>query len=66
MFEKVDVKGDSQHPVYKFLTANADVPDWNFTKYLVGKDGILIKRYAPTTAPDDPELRKDILSALGD
>jgi glutathione peroxidase len=64
MFEKVDVKGESQHPVYKFLTEDQDVPDWNFTKYLVGKDGQVIKRYAPPTKPDDPQLVKDINDAL--
>ncbi|MCA8946114.1 MAG: glutathione peroxidase [Planctomycetes bacterium] len=64
LFEKVDVKGDNQHPVYQFLTADSDVPDWNFTKYLVGKNGQLIKRYAPTTAPDDATLLADIDEAL--
>jgi len=64
LFEKLDVKGKNQHAVYQFLTAEHDVPDWNFTKYLVGKDGKVIKRYAPPTKPDDPQLRGDIEEAL--
>ena len=64
MFEKVDVKGENKHPVYQFLTAAHDEPDWNFAKYLVGKDGKVIKRYAPPTKPDDPDLLSDIASAL--
>ena len=64
MFEKLDVKGDGQHEIYKFLTADNEVPDWNFTKYLVGKNGEVIKRYAPTTKPDDPALLSDIDGAL--
>lgn len=65
LFEKMNVKGDEQHPVYQFLTADNEVPDWNFTKYLVGKDGQVVKRYAPTTKPDDAELLSDIDNAIG-
>ncbi|MCB9894570.1 MAG: glutathione peroxidase [Planctomycetes bacterium] len=64
MFEKVEVKGDGKHPVYQFLTSDQDEPDWNFTKYLVGKDGQVIKRYAPPTKPDDSQLLTDINDAL--
>jgi len=64
LFEKLDVKGDGQHPVYQFLTAAHDAPDWNFTKYLVGKDGQVLKRYAPPTKPDDTQLLADIEAAL--
>lgn len=66
MFEKVEVKkGAGQHPVYQFITANHAEPNWNFTKYLVGKDGQVIKRFEPTTAPDDPALKAAIEAALG-
>jgi glutathione peroxidase len=64
LFEKLDVKGENQHPIYQFLTAGHDVPDWNFTKYLVGKDGQVIRRYAPTAKPDDPQLLEDVEAAL--
>lgn len=64
MFEKVEVKGDGKHPVYQFLTADNDEPDWNFAKFLVGKDGKVIKRYAPQTKPDDAQLLSDINDAL--
>lgn len=65
LFEKVEVKkGGSQHPVYQFLTANHPEPNWNFVKYLVGKDGKVIKRYEPAVKPDDPALAADIEAAL--
>jgi glutathione peroxidase len=65
LFEKIEVqKGPGQHPVYQFPTDGFAEPNWNFTKYLVGKDGKVIKRYEPTTAPDDPGLMQDIADAL--
>lgn len=64
MFEKVDVKDAGQHAVYRFLTENFEVPDWNFAKYLVGRDGKVIKRYSPTVKPEDGELISDIEAAL--
>ncbi|HNH47763.1 MAG TPA: glutathione peroxidase [Myxococcota bacterium] len=64
LFQKVEVKGPGQSPVYQRLTADAPVPSWNFTKYLVGKDGRLVQHFAPTVRPDDPELRAAIEAAL--
>lgn len=65
LFEKVEVKkGDNQHPVYRFLTKAHAEPNWNFVKYLVGKDGGVIKRYEPATKPDDAGLLSDIEAAL--
>ncbi|MBX3458856.1 MAG: glutathione peroxidase [Planctomycetes bacterium] len=65
LFEKIEVKkGPSQHPVYQFLTSSHAEPNWNFTKYLISKDGNVIKRYEPTTTPDDPGLLQDIADAL--
>lgn len=64
LFEKVDVKGDNQSPVYQFLTSGGDTPSWNFCKYLVGKDGNVIKFYPSNIAPNDEGLRKDIEAAL--
>ena len=68
MMAKVDVNGDNAHPLWKWLTAEAPgllgskAVKWNFTKFLVGKDGKVLKRYAPTDTPQ--ALRKDIEGAL--
>jgi glutathione peroxidase len=68
LFSKIDVNGDGAHPLFKYLTAakpgvlGSEAIKWNFTKFLVGKDGKVIARYAPTTKPDD--LAKDIERAL--
>ena len=65
LFEKVVVKGDDKCDVYRFLTAGGlEEPSWNFTKYLVGRDGAVIARFGPRTKPDDPELKAAIASAL--
>lgn len=59
MFSKIEVNGDGACEVYGFLKAAApgadgkeDIP-WNFTKFLVGKDGSVIKRYEPTATPEE-------------
>lgn len=68
MMAKIDVNGDSAHPLYKWLTKEAPGVlgttgiKWNFTKFLVGKDGAVLKRYAPTDTP--ASLTKDIEAAL--
>ncbi len=65
LFEKVAVKGDAKCDLYRFLTAGGlEEPTWNFTKYLVGRDGRVLARFGPRTAPDDPELRAAIDAAL--
>ncbi len=69
MFSKVDVNGDATHPLYEHLKKAAPGVlgsqgiKWNFTKFLVGRDGSVITRYAPQTKPED--LEKDIQTALG-
>lgn len=71
MFEKIDVNGENAHPLYQWLTAAApgllglEAIKWNFTKFLVGADGKVIKRYAPQTEPAD--IAKDLegLAGLG-
>ena len=68
LFAKVDVNGADAHPLFKHLTSEkkgllgSSAIKWNFTKFLIGKDGRVIERYAPTTAPED--LIKDIEKAL--
>lgn len=67
LFSKVDVNGDDAHPVFEWLRAEkggllGSRIKWNFTKYLVGKDGQVIGRYAPTTKPE--KISADIEKAL--
>ena len=68
MMEKVDVNGDEAHPLFKWLKAEApgllgsEAIKWNFTKFLVGKDGHVLKRYASMDAP--AKLTSDIDAAL--
>ncbi|MBX3619545.1 MAG: glutathione peroxidase [Rhizobacter sp.] len=69
MMGKVKVNGDDAHPLWKWLTSEAPGIlgtkgiKWNFTKFLVGRDGRVIKRYAPNDAPES--ITKDIEAALG-
>ncbi len=68
MFAKVGIKGASKHPLYEALTGKSSpVPGdvkWNFSKFLVGKDGAVLKRFDSGTEPDDAELLKAIDEAL--
>lgn len=65
MFEKMKVKGEEKSEVYQFLTETGlEDPTWNFTKFLVGKDGKVLARFAPKTAPDATELKTAIDEAL--
>lgn len=67
MFEKVDVNGAATHPVFRYL--KQELPGvlgsrikWNFTKFLIGRDGKPLKRFAPFTTPE--KMENDILAAL--
>ena len=57
LFAKLDVNGNARHPLYAWLTAQPTQPDgpgdikWNFAKFLIGKQGEVVARFAPTTAP---------------
>ncbi len=68
MMSKIDVNGADAHPLYQWLAAEAPgllgskAIKWNFTKFLVGNDGTVLKRYAPQDAPE--KLAKDIEAAL--
>ncbi|MBV8879935.1 MAG: glutathione peroxidase [Planctomycetaceae bacterium] len=66
MFEKVVTKaGKDQSPIYANLQAQSkELPAWNFSKYLVGKNGKVIKFYKSTVTPEDAGLRTDIEAAL--
>jgi glutathione peroxidase len=62
MFEKIDVNGPGQHPIYAELTATADAEgeagdiQWNFEKFLIGADGAVLARFRPMTTPENPAL----------
>jgi glutathione peroxidase len=66
MFEKVVTrKGAGQSPVYAFLGASGNLPAWNFSKYLVDKQGRVVAFFPSDVTPDDPALRAAIARALG-
>lgn len=68
MFSKIDVNGDNTHPLYQFLKESkkgllgTEGIKWNFTKFLVDKNGEVVKRYAPTDSPE--KIKKEIQSYL--
>jgi len=69
LFAKIDVNGPAAHPLYQFLTdrcrglLGSRRIKWNFTKFLIGRDGVPIARYAPTVKPE--ALAADIEKQLG-
>ena len=68
MFDKIEVNGDDAHPLYNWLKQEkggvlGSAIKWNFTKFLVGRDGQVVRRYGSATTPD--KIRKDIEQALG-
>ncbi|KAG9447101.1 hypothetical protein H6P81_013229 [Aristolochia fimbriata] len=68
VFDKVEVNGKEAEPLYKFLKSQkggifGDAIKWNFTKFLVDKNGKVVSRYAPTTSP--LKIEKDIQALLG-
>jgi glutathione peroxidase len=68
MFDKLHVKGPEQHALYTALTGpGSQYPGdikWNFGKFLIGRDGKVIKRFEPKTAPDSPEVTQAIEAAI--
>jgi glutathione peroxidase len=68
MFSKIDVNGENTHPLYRYLKEQqsgilgSSVIKWNFTKFLVDKNGKVIRRYSPSTEPK--EIEKDIKNIL--
>ena len=68
IFSKVDVKGDDAHPLFSFLTKEkkgllgSENIKWNFTKFLVNKEGEPVSRYAPSTTPE--KIQSDIENLL--
>ena len=67
MFEKTATAEGTQDPLYQALAASAGrYPQWNFHKYLIGRDGQVIRDFPSATRPDDPELTKAIEAALAE
>ncbi|WP_313127393.1 glutathione peroxidase [Proteiniclasticum ruminis] len=67
MFDKINVNGDAAHPLFKYLRKETkgllgDAVKWNFTKFLIDRNGNVLKRYAPQVDPLD--IEKDIRSLL--
>lgn len=68
LFEKIDVNGDNAAPLYQFLKKErpgllgTEAIKWNFTKFLVNREGQVVKRYAPTDKPED--IKKDLSKLL--
>jgi glutathione peroxidase len=65
---KLEVNGAGRHPLYRYLTSpetgvSGDIA-WNFEKFLIGRDGKVLRRYPPPTKPDDKALLQDIADAL--
>ena len=69
MFAKIDVNGDKAHPLYKWLKSTkkgllgTEGIKWNFTKFLVNREGEVVERYAPTDTPE--KIGKDLPKVLG-
>lgn len=69
IFAKMSVDGQDQAPLYKYLTdhPNKDIAgkvEWNFQKYLVGRDGTILAKYGTRTLPEDKAVIADIEKAL--
>ncbi len=68
MFAKIEVNGEGTHPLYKWLKSEgkgilgSESIKWNFTKFLVGRNGQVVKRYAPTDTPE--KIAKDVAAQL--
>jgi len=68
MMSKISVKGDDKHPLFTYLTEQSNMPgeiEWNFTKFLIDRDGKLVARYKSKTTPEDTELVAKIDELLG-
>lgn len=65
MMAKVSVKGADQAPLYEYLTSSMGGEiKWNFTKFLIDKDGKAIARFEPAVKPDSPEVAAAVEKAL--
>jgi glutathione peroxidase len=65
LLEKQDVNGPDRSPLYQYLVGDGEDIAWNFGKFVVDRDGNVVERFEPQTAPDAPELKAAIEKALG-
>jgi glutathione peroxidase len=70
MFSKISVKGDDEHPLYKWLISESDRPtddiEWNFSKFVIDKHGKVVARFKSKSTPDSPEVTAAIEKALAE
>lgn len=70
MFSKIDVKGEEQNPLYKYLTSQETSPTgsgdvkWNFEKFVIGRDGNVLARFGSGVGPGSDQFLKTVSSAL--
>ena len=64
IFSKISVLGEDKDPLYQFLTEGGAAIEWNFTKFLVGRDGRILARFPSKVTPDSPEVTAAIEKAL--
>lgn len=69
MYSKISVKGEDKAPLYRYLTEETNAPvkgeiKWNFTKFLVDRNGNVIARFEPKVTPEDPQVTSSIEKAL--
>lgn len=65
MFSKISVKGEDQHPLYQYLTEQAETDvTWNFQKFIVNPNGQIVRSFAPETSVDEPEFRQAVEAML--
>ncbi|PKN79643.1 MAG: glutathione peroxidase [Candidatus Cloacimonetes bacterium HGW-Cloacimonetes-1] len=70
MFEKISVKGNDIHPLYQYLTSKTTNPahggniSWNFSKFVISRDGVVIDRFSPATNPMSKKVIKSVEKAL--
>ena len=64
MYSEIPVKGAEAHPLFAELAEAQGAPRWNFTKYLIDREGNVVAKWGSRTTPQDPELRQAIESAL--
>jgi glutathione peroxidase len=71
MFAKIDVNGANRHPLYQYLTSQPTQPEgpgdigWNFAKFLIDRDGNVVARFTPPTAPVSEEVVGAVEKLLG-
>jgi len=65
LLEKQDVNGPNRSPLYQYLVGDGEDIAWNFGKFVVDREGSVVARFEPQTAPDDADLKAAIEKALG-